>query len=98
MKPDKHYYVYFITNNTNVALYIGVTSNLGKRVFEHKNKLVKGFTEKYDINKLVYYEIYDDPENAILREKRLKGSSRARKNKLVESLNPRWQDLYDQIL
>lgn len=98
MKSGKHYYVYFIANKTNVALYIGVTSNLEKRVFENKNKLAKGFTEKYDINKLVYYEIYDDPENAILREKRLKGSSRSRKNKLVESLNPLWQDLYDQIL
>ncbi len=98
MKSSKQYYVYFMTNSTNVALYIGVTSNLEKRVFEHKNKLAKGFTEKYDINKLVYYEIYDEPENAILREKHLKGSSRARKNKLVESLNPRWQDLYDQIL
>lgn len=86
-----------MANQTNVALYIGVTGNLQKRVFEHKNKLVKGFTKKYGINKLVYYEIYDDPENAILREKRLKGSSRARKNKLVESLNPGWLDLYDRI-
>ncbi len=86
-----------MANQTNVSLYIGVTGNLQKRVFEHKNKLVKGFTKKYGINKLVYYEIYDDPENAILREKRLKGSSRARKNKLVESLNPGWLDLYDRI-
>ena len=97
MKPNKQYYVYFMANRTNVALYIGVTNDLKRRVFEHKNKLVKGFTAKYDIDKLVYYEIYDDPENAILREKRLKGSSRARKNKLVESLNPKWLDLYDQI-
>ena len=86
-----------MTNRTNVALYIGVTSDIKRRVFAHKNKLVKGFTEKYDIDKLVYYEIYDDPENAILREKRLKGSSRARKNKLVESFNPHWLDLYDRI-
>ena len=86
-----------MTNRTNVALYIGVTSDIKRRLFAHKNKLVKGFTEKYDIDKLVYYEIYDDPENAILREKRLKGSSRARKNKLVESLNPQWLDLYDRI-
>jgi len=97
MKFIKQYYVYFMTNKTNVALYIGVTSDLKRRVFEHKNKLVKGFTEKYDIDKLVYYEIYDDPENAILREKRLKGSSRIRKNKLVESLNPQWLDLHNQI-
>ena len=86
-----------MANRTNVALYIGVTNNINKRVFEHKNKSVKGFTEKYDIDKLVYYEIYGDPENAILREKHLKGSSRARKNKLVESFNPQWLDLYDQI-
>ena len=89
--------MYFMTNRTNVALYIGVTGDLKRRVFEHKNKLVKGFTEKYGIDKLVYYEIYDDSENAILREKRLKGSSRRRKNRLVESLNPQWLDLYDRI-
>ena len=86
-----------MVNRTNVALYIGVTSDLKRRIFEHNNKLVKGFTAKYDINKLVYYEVYDDPEEAILREKRLKGSPRARKNKLVESFNPQWSDLYDQI-
>ena len=87
-----------MANKTNVALYIGVTSDLQKRVFEHKNKFVKGFAKKYDIDKLVYYEIFSDPENAILREKRLKGSSRARKNKLVASMNPQWLDLYDQII
>ena len=86
-----------MTNITNVALYIEVTSDLKRRIFEHKNNLVKGFTKKYDINKLVYYEIYEDPENAILREKRFKGSSRARKNDLVESLNPHWLDLYKQL-
>jgi putative endonuclease len=90
--------MYFMANQTNVALYIGVTSDLQKRVFEHKNKFVKGFTKKYDIDKLVYYEIFSDPENAILREKGLKGSSRARKNKLVESMNPQWLDLYDNII
>jgi putative endonuclease len=86
-----------MANKTNVAIYIGVTNDLKRRVFEHKNKFVRGFTAKYGIDKLVYYEIYDDPENAILREKRLKGSSRARKNKLVEEFNPEWSDLYDQI-
>ncbi|OGO42712.1 MAG: excinuclease ABC subunit C [Chloroflexi bacterium RBG_16_58_8] len=97
MKPSKQYYVYFMANKTNIALYIGVTGDLKRRVFEHKNKLVKGFTKKYSIDKLVYYEIFNDPGNAILREKRLKGSSRARKNKLVESVNPQWVDFYDQI-
>jgi putative endonuclease len=86
-----------MANNSNVALYIGITGDLKRRVFEHRNKLVKGFTAKYDITKLMYYEVYDDPENAIFRERRLKGSSRARKNKLVESFNPEWNDLYDQI-
>jgi putative endonuclease len=97
MPLKKQYYVYFMANKTNVAIYIGVTNDLKRRVFEHKNKFVRGFTAKYGIDKLVYYEIYDDPENAILREKRLKGSSRARKNKLVEEFNPEWSDLYDQI-
>jgi putative endonuclease len=97
MPLKKQYYVYFVANKTNVAIYIGVTNDLKRRVFEHKNKFVRGFTAKYGIDKLVYYEIYDDPENAILREKRLKGSSRARKNKLVEEFNPEWSDLYDQI-
>jgi len=86
-----------MTNRTNVALYIGITNGLKRRVFEHKNTLVEGFTKRYNIDKLVYYEIFSDPENAILREKRLKGSSRMRKNKLVESINPRWLDLYNQI-
>ncbi|MBI2860327.1 MAG: GIY-YIG nuclease family protein [Chloroflexi bacterium] len=94
---DNQNYVYILANKTNVALYIGVTNDLKRRVYEHKEKLAKGFPEKYGIDKLVYYEILDDPENAITREKRLKGGSRARKNRLVESLNPRWQDLYDEL-
>ena len=95
--PDGQYYVYILANRTNVALYIGVTNDLKRRVYEHKQKFAKGFSEKYGIDKLVYYEILDDPENAIIREKRLKGGSRARKNRLVESLNPRWRDLYDEL-
>ena len=94
---EKQYYVYILANATNVALYIGVTSDLKRRIYEHKRKLVKGFAEQYSIDKLVYYEVYQDPENAILREKRLKGSSRARKNRLVASLNPQWRDLYEEI-
>ncbi len=95
--PDGQYCVYILANRTNVALYIGVTNDLKRRVYEHKQKLAKGFSEKYGIDKLVYYEILDDPENAIIREKRLKGGSRAKKNQLVESLNPRWRDLYDEL-
>ncbi len=95
--PDGQYYVYILANRTNVALYIGVTNDLKRRVYEHKQKLAKGFSEKYGIDKLVYYEIFDDPENAIIREKRLKGGSRAKKNRLVELLNPQWRDLYDEL-
>ncbi len=95
--PDGQHYVYILANGTNVALYIGVTNDLKRRVYEHKQKLAKGFSEKYGIDKLVYYEIFDDPENAIIREKRLKGGSRAKKNRLVESLNPQWRDLYDEL-
>lgn len=91
------YYVYFLTNATNVVLYIGVTNNLKRRVWEHREKLVPGFTNKYNVTRLVYYEVFGDPENAIIREKKLKGSSRARKNRLVESMNPEWHDLYDEI-
>ena len=95
--PNRQYYVYILANRTNVALYVGVTNDLKRRVYEHKQQLASGYTGKYDIDKLVYYEVLDNPENAIIREKRLKGGSRARKNRLVESLNPQWRDLYDEI-
>lgn len=94
---NRQYYVYILSNDTNVALYIGVTSNLNRRVYEHRERLIKGFSEKYGIDKLVYYEVFNNPENAILREKQLKGGSRVRKNNLVESMNHRWQDLYNEI-
>ncbi|MFH1031614.1 MAG: GIY-YIG nuclease family protein [Chloroflexota bacterium] len=94
---ERQYYVYILANRTNVALYIGVTNDLKRRVYEHKEKFVRGFSEKYGINKLVYYEIFNDPENAIIREKQLKGGSRAKKNQLVESLNSQWRDLYDEL-
>ena len=93
----KQHYVYILANNTNVALYTGVTNNLKRRVYEYKERLVYGFAERYGIDRLVYYEVLDDPENAILREKRIKGGSRARKNKLIESMNPKWIDLYYDI-
>lgn len=91
-------YTYILFNKRNGTLYIGVTSNLVKRVFEHKNKLVDGFTKKYNIDKLAYYEIYDDIEEAIIREKRLKGASRKKKLELIEMNNPEWLDLYDEII
>ena len=81
----------------NTVLYTGITSDLKKRVYEHREKLVSGFTKKYNISKLVYYEIYQDPENAILREKQLKAGSRKKKIDLINTMNKRWLDLYDLI-
>ncbi|HRS90273.1 MAG TPA: GIY-YIG nuclease family protein [Smithellaceae bacterium] len=94
---DKHYYVYIMTNKNNTTLYTGVANDLKRRVYEHKNKLVDGFTGKYNIIKLVYYEIYKDIHEAIGREKQIKGGSRARKISLIEKMNPAWKDLYDEI-
>ncbi len=94
---SKQYYVYIMTNKKNNVLYTGVTNNLAKRVYEHKEKLVSGFTTKYNINKLVYYEMLDDIYNAIKREKQIKGGSRQKKIELINSLNPQWKDLYDEI-
>ena len=94
----KNYYIYIMANKTNTTIYIGVTSNLIKRVWEHKNKLVDGFTKHYNVNKLVYYEETTDVNSAIAREKQLKGWKREKKNRLIESVNPNWYDLYDDIL
>lgn len=92
------YFVYILTNKNNTVLYIGVTNNLVRRISEHKQKLVKGFTEKYNVNKLIYYEIFYDPENAITREKQLKAGSRKKKIELIKKLNPLWQDLFENLL
>jgi putative endonuclease len=89
---NKTFYVYILTNNSS-TLYIGVTSNLIKRIWEHKNKVVKGFTEKYNIDKLIHYEIFEDAENAILREKQLKKWSRAKKFALIRKQNPKFEEL-----
>ena len=86
-----------LTNQRNTVIYTGVTSDLKRRVYQHRAKLVNGFTKKYRIWKLVYYEIYEDPENAILREKQLKGGSRLKKTILIHSMNPDWEDLYDNL-
>jgi putative endonuclease len=93
----KQYYIYLLTNNSNTVLYAGVTNNLIKRVYEHKQKLVEGFTKRYNIHKLVYYEIFGDIENAIRREKQIKGGSRAKKIALIALQNPEWKDLYGEI-
>ena len=94
---EKDYYVYILASKRNGTLYIGITSDLIKRVWEHKNKFVDGFTKRYNINKLVYYEQYSDPENAIKREKRLKKYNRKWKLNLIEEVNPDWKDLYEEI-
>ena len=87
------YYVYILTSKRNGTLYIGVTNNLERRMFEHKNKSVKGFTEKYGVHILVYYEWFNDIEAAIKREKQLKKWNRSWKLNLIESRNPQWIDL-----
>ena len=90
---NKQYYVYILVNDKNGTLYIGVTSDLAKRTYEHKNKLIPGFTSKYNLNKLVYFETTDNPETAIIREKQLKKWSRGWKIRLIEKANPNWEDL-----
>ena len=87
------YYVYMLTNKSNTVLYTGVTNDLLRRVYEHRNHLVDGFTSKYNTCKLVYYDITDDVRSAIEREKQLKGWTRTRKDELINSLNPEWNDL-----
>ena len=93
MFMDKQFYVYILTNRNNNVLYTGVTNNLSRRVYEHKNKLIEGFTKKYHVDKRVYYEAYADSLNAITREKQIKGGSRAKKIQLIESMNKEWDDL-----
>ena len=94
-----NYYVYILTNITGTTMYVGVTKDLVRRMYEHKNNLdASSFTARYDIHKLVYYEYTSDVRAAIEREKQIKGWNRARKNKLVESKNPSWAELYDSIL
>ena len=94
---DKQYCVYIMTNKRNTVLYTGVTSDLKKRVYEHKMKLVEGFTAKYNIVKLVYYEVFDDVEDAVMREKQIKAGSRERKVKLIRNMNSEWKDLYAEV-
>jgi putative endonuclease len=87
-------WVYIMFNEKNGTLYVGVTSDLIRRVYEHKTKMIKGFTEKYGIDKLGYYERYNSIKDAIAREKQLKAGNRKQKIELIESSNPRWEDLY----
>jgi len=94
---ENQYYIYIMTNKNNTPLYTGITGDLKRRVYEHREKLVEGFTKKYNINKLVYYEIFKDVCSAILREKQIKGGSRAKKIELIKSINNDWEDLYNEL-
>jgi len=93
MPAEKCYYVYLLTNLNNRVMYVGVTNDLRRRVYENQNKLVKGFTEKYNVDKLVYYEQTNDVIAALTREKEIKKWRREKKNALVVQTNPKWNDL-----
>ncbi len=94
---SKQYYVYIMTNKRNSVLYTGVTNNLKRRAYEHKNKLVDGFTKRYNVVKLVYCEAFDSVEAAICREKQIKSGSRGKKVDLISNVNKEWRDLYEEI-
>ncbi len=91
------YCVYIITNFYHTVLYIGVTNNLSRRIYEHKQKLQEGFSAKYNLSKLIYYEQFPDITQAIMREKQLKSWNRAWKERLINKINSSWRDLYDEI-
>ena len=94
---DKQFYVYILASKRNGTLYIGVTSQLVQRIWQHKNKMIEGFTEKYNVDRLVYYETHSNAESAITREKQMKKWRRDWKIRLIERKNPDWKDLYDDI-
>jgi putative endonuclease len=94
---EKVYCVYILTNQRHTVLYAGVTSNLKARVYQHREKLLPGFTKRYNVHKLVYYEVGSDPAGAIAREKQIKAGSRQKKIDLIDSMNPEWRDLYDEL-
>ena len=94
----KQYFVYILSNKNNNVIYTGITNDLKRRMYEHKNKLTDGFTKRYNVNRLVYFEYTTDVKTAILREKQIKGWTRQKKNELIESQNPNWNDLSDGIL
>ena len=98
MHKEKIYYVYILTNKMNTVLYVGVTGDLTRRIYEHKEGLVEGFTKRYNVHKLIYFESFESPSNAIKREKQLKGWSRERKLSLIKNNNPELKDLYEEFL
>ena len=94
---NNQYYVYIMTNKGNKILYTGITKDLGKRIYEHKEKLAEGFTKRYNLTKLVYFEICYDIQSAISREKQIKDGSRQKKIDLIKSVNNKWRDLYNDL-
>ena len=94
----RHYYVYIVTNSANTVLYTGVTNHVARRIFEHKMHYGSQFTSKYNINKLVYFEIFTDIKEAIKREKQIKAGSRRKKVELIQSMNPKYEDLFNKII
>jgi putative endonuclease len=94
---DNQYFVYLMTNKNNNVIYTGVTNDLKRRVYEHKEKMIEGFTKRYNINKLVYFEVTNDVYSAIQREKQIKAGSRQKKIDLINSVNKEWKDLYNDI-
>lgn len=98
MSFEKFSAIYILCSKKNGTLYVGVTNNLTRRIFEHKNKLIQGFTKKYKIDKLVYYECYQFITDAIAREKKIKHLGRSTKISLIEAFNKEWRDLYDDII
>lgn len=93
-----YYFVYMLTNQNNTVLYTGVTNNLKRRLYEHQHNLIDGFTKKYNVHKLVYFDYTTDVRSAIAREKQIKGWSRAKKNALINEFNPEWKDLTETIM
>jgi putative endonuclease len=94
----KQYYLYILASKKNGTLYIGVTGDLVKRIYEHKQNIIDGFTQKYNVHYLVYYEVYQNIEEAILREKQMKKWNRKWKIRCIEEMNPEWKDLYKEIV
>ena len=92
---NKQYFVYILASKSG-TLYTGMTNNLQRRIYQHKNKLIAGFTAKYNVNRLVHYEIFNDVRDAIAREKQIKGWLRKKKIALIEAMNPKWQDLSEE--
>src|SRR5262249_17536463 len=93
----KQFYVYILTKKRHTVLYTGVTSDLQKRVYQHRARSIAGFTSRYNVNKLVFYEVFDNAYAAITREKQIKSGSRTKRLDLINRMNPQWQDLYDSL-